>query len=60
MDILVEFPDPASAFTSQSLLREVSETNCSSSEGFVLWLLSISIEGSAKIRFSYNNNIFET
>ena len=31
VDILVGFPDAASAFISQSLLRDVSETSCSSS-----------------------------
>ena len=60
VDILVGFPDAASAFISQSLLREVSETGCSKLEVFVLWLLSISIEGSAKTSFGYNNNLFET
>ena len=48
VDMLVGFPNAASAFISQSLLREVSETSCSSSEVFVLWLLSISQQGSAK------------
>ena len=60
MDVLVGFSDAASAFISQSLLREVSETGCSKLEVFVLWLLSISIEGLAKTSFGYNNNLFET
>ena len=57
VDILVGFPDAVSAFNSRSLLRGVSETSCSSWYEFVLWLLSISIEGFAKTSFDYNYNL---
>ena len=60
MDILVGFPDVGSTFITQSLLRVVFETSCLSSKEFFLWLLSFFIEGSAKISFGYNNNLFET
>ena len=59
VDISVWFPGAASAFFPQLLPMDVSERSCSSSEEFVLGLLSFFIEGSAKTSLGYNNNFIQ-